>query len=66
MEEIDSYNERVFITPESNKTNIVVQMYVDDDAVSLGSQFEDAREFYAQHGESGGYDMLKYGFWFKH
>jgi hypothetical protein len=63
MEEIDSFNERVFITPESNKTNVVEQtMDVDDDAISLGSDFafEDARDLYARCGEMDG-DMTKYG-----
>jgi hypothetical protein len=63
MEEIDSYNERVFVTPESNKTNNVQQsMDVDDDAISLGDdfEFEDARDFYARYGEMDG-DMTKYG-----
>jgi hypothetical protein len=63
MEEIDSFNERVFIAPKSNKTNVVEQsMDVDDDAVSLGSDFafEDARDFYARNGEMDG-DMTKYG-----
>jgi hypothetical protein len=63
MEEIDSYNERVFITPESNKTNDVQQsMDVDDDAISLGEDFnfKDARDFYARCGKMDG-DMTKYG-----
>jgi hypothetical protein len=54
MEEIDSFNESVFIASESNKTNIVEQsMDVDDDAISFGSDFafEDAREFYARCGD---------------
>jgi hypothetical protein len=63
MEEINSFNERIFITPESNKTNVVEQtMDIDDDAISLGSDFafEDARDFYARCGEIDG-DMTKYG-----
>jgi hypothetical protein len=62
MEEINSFNERVFIAPESNKTDVVEQtMDVDDDAISLGSDFafEDARDFYARCGEIDG-DMTKY------
>ena len=35
MEEIDSYNERVFITPESDKANKVVQMDVDDEVEEM-------------------------------
>jgi hypothetical protein len=63
MEEIDSFNERVFITPESNKTDVIEQtMDIDDDAISLGSDFafEDARDFCARCGEMDG-DMTKYG-----
>ena len=51
MEDIDNYNERVFIALESDKTNKVVQMDVDEDAVSLGDDdtYEDARQFYADN-----------------
>ena len=51
MEDIDNYNERVFITLESDKTNKVVQMDVDDEIVSLGDDdvYEDARQFYADN-----------------
>ena len=36
MEGINSFNERVFTTPESVKTDKVIQMDVDDEVVSLG------------------------------
>ena len=51
MEGIDSYNERVFTTPESDKTDKVVQMDVDDKIISLGDDdiYEDARQFYADN-----------------
>ena len=51
MEDIDNYNERVFIALESDKTNKIVQMDVDEDAVSLGDDnaYEDARQFYADN-----------------
>ena len=35
MEGIDSYNERVFTTPKSDKTDKIVQMDIDDEVVSL-------------------------------
>ena len=62
MEDIDNYNERVFIALESDKTNKVVQMDVDEDAVSLGDDdvYEDARQFYADHGFIGDEDYTKY------
>ena len=51
MEEIDSYNERVFIAPESKKANNVVQMDVDDEVILLGNDdpYEEAREFYTNN-----------------
>ena len=51
MEDIDNYNERVFVALESDKTNKIVQMDVDEDAVSLGDDdtYEDARQFYADN-----------------
>ena len=63
MEDINNYNERVFIAIESDKTNKVVQMDVDnDDAVSLGDDdtYEDARQFYADNDALDG-DYTKYG-----
>ena len=62
MEDIDNYNERVFIALESDKTNKVVQMDVDEDAVSLGDDdtYEDARQFYADNDVLDG-DYTKYG-----
>ena len=62
MEEIDSYNERVFIAPESDKTNKIVQMDVDDEVISLGNDdiYEDARQFYANNDILDG-DYTKYG-----
>ena len=62
MEEIDSYNERVFTAPESNKTNKVVQMDIDDEVISLGNDdiYEDARQFYANNDVLDG-DYTKYG-----
>jgi hypothetical protein len=60
MEDIDSYNERVFIAPKSNKTDVVKQivdeMEVDnEDAVSLGndSVYSNARDFYASNALDG-------------
>ena len=63
MEDIDNYNERVFIALESDKTNKVVQMDIDEDAVSLGDDdtYEDARQFYADHGFEGDENYTKYG-----
>ena len=63
MEDIDNYNERVFIALESDKTNKVIQMDVDEDTVSLGDDdtYEDARQFYADHGFEGDEDYTKYG-----
>ena len=45
MEDIDNYNERVFIALERDKTNKVVQMDIDEDTISLGDDnvYEDAR-----------------------
>jgi hypothetical protein len=67
MEDIDSYNERVFIAPKSNKTDVVKQivdkMEVDnEDAVSLGndSVYSNARDFYANNALDGD-DWDKYG-----
>jgi hypothetical protein len=67
MEDIDSYNERVFIAPKSNKTDVVKQivdkMDVDnEDAVSLGndSVYSNARDFYASNALDGD-DWDKYG-----
>ena len=62
MEEIDSYNERVFTAPESNKTNKVVQMDIDDEVISLGNDdvYEDARQFYADNDVLDGV-YTKYG-----
>jgi hypothetical protein len=67
MEDIDSYNERVFIAPKSNKTDVVKQivdkMEVDnEDAVSLGndSVYSNARDFYASNALDGD-DWDKYG-----
>ena len=62
MEDIDNYNERVFIALESDKTNKVVQMDIDEDAVSLGDDdaYEDAREFYASHNFVGDENYTKY------
>ena len=61
MEDIDNYNERVFVTLESDKTNKVVQMDVDEDAVSLGDDdvYKDARQFYADNDVLDG-DYTKY------
>ena len=63
MEDIDNYNERVFIALESDKTNKVVQMDIDEDAVSLGDDdtYEDARQFYADHNFVGDENYTKYG-----
>jgi hypothetical protein len=62
MEDIDSYNERVFIAPKSNKADVVKQivdrMDVDnEDAVSLGndSVYSNARDFYASNALDGDY-----------
>ena len=62
MEDIDNYNERVFITLESDKTNKVVQMDIDEDAVSLGDDkvYLDARQFYADNDPLDG-NYTKYG-----
>jgi hypothetical protein len=56
MEDIDSYNERVFIAPKSNKTDVVKQivdeMDVDnEDAVSLGNKsiYLNTRDYYANN-----------------
>ena len=61
MEEINSYNERVFTAPESNKTNKVVQMDIDDEAISLENDdvYEDARQFYTNNDILDG-DYTKY------
>jgi hypothetical protein len=56
MEDINSYNERVFIAPKSDKTDIVEQMDVDnEDAVSLGNEsiYLNARDFYAKNALDG-------------
>jgi hypothetical protein len=60
MEDIDSYNERVFIAPKSNKTDIVKQvvdqMDVDnEDAVSLGNEsvYLNTRDLYAENALDG-------------
>jgi hypothetical protein len=47
MEGINSYKERVFIAPESNRADIVVQMDVDNEIISLGDDdsYQDARDF---------------------
>ena len=62
MEDIDNYNERVFIAVESDKANKIVQMDVDEDTVSLGDDdtYEDARQFYADN-DIGDGDYTKYG-----
>jgi hypothetical protein len=67
MEDIDSYNERVFIAPKSNKINVVKQivdeMDVDnEDAVSLGNKsiYLNARDYYANNALDGD-DWDKYG-----
>jgi hypothetical protein len=67
MEDINSYNERVFIAPKSNKTDIVKQivdeMDVDnEDAVSLGNEsvYSNARDYYANNALDGD-DWDKYG-----
>jgi hypothetical protein len=67
MEDIDSYNERVFIAPKSNKTDVVKQivdeMDVDnEDAVSLGNEsvYSNARDYYANNALDGD-DWDKYG-----
>jgi hypothetical protein len=67
MEDIDSYNERVFIAPKSNKADIIKQivdrMDVDnEDAVSLGNEsaYSNARDFYANNALDGD-DWDKYG-----
>ena len=62
MEGINSYNKRIFTTPESNKTNKVVQMDIDDEVISLGGDdvYEDARQFYADNDVLDG-DYTKYG-----
>jgi hypothetical protein len=67
MEDIDSYNERVFIAPKSNKTDVVKQivdeMDVDnEDTVSLGDKsiYLNARDFYAKNALDGD-DWDKYG-----
>ena len=61
MEDINNYNERVFIALESDKTNKIVQMDVDEDTVSLGDNdaYEDARQFYADNDILDG-DYIKY------
>ena len=62
MEGIESYKERVFIAPDSEKTNkVVTQMDIDDEVISLGDDYEDAREFYANNGELDGENWDKYG-----
>jgi hypothetical protein len=60
MEDIDSYNERVFIAPKSNKANnvkqIVDKMDVDnEDTVSLGNEsiYLNARDYYANNALDG-------------
>jgi hypothetical protein len=67
MEDIDSYNERVFIAPRSNKTDAVKQivdrMDIDnEDAVSLGNEsaYSNARDFYVNNALDGD-DWDKYG-----
>ena len=67
MEDINSYNERVFIAPKSNKTDVVKQivdrMDVDnEDTVSLGNEsvYSNARDFYANNTLDGD-DWDKYG-----
>ena len=57
MEDIDNYNERVFIALESDKTNKVVQMDIDKDVISLGDNdaYKDARQFYAENDVLDGY-----------
>jgi hypothetical protein len=67
MEDIDSYNETVFIAPKSNKTDVVKQivdeMDIDnEDAVSLGNEsvYSNARDFYANNALDGD-DWDKYG-----
>jgi hypothetical protein len=67
MEDIDSYNERVFIAPKSNKTDVVKQIVdnvdVDnEDAVSLGNEspYSNARDFYVNNALDGD-DWDKYG-----
>jgi hypothetical protein len=67
MEDIDSYNERVFITPKSDKTDVVNQivneMDVDnEDAVSLGNEsvYLNTRDYYANNTLDGD-DWDKYG-----
>ena len=61
MEGINSYNERVFTTPESAKTNKIVQMDIDDEVISLGDDdiYEDAMQFYADNVVLDG-DYTKY------
>ena len=61
MEDINNYNERVFVALESDKTNKVVQMDVDDKVVSLGDDnvYEDARQFYANN-DIGDAEYTKY------
>jgi hypothetical protein len=69
MEDIDSYNERVFIAPKSNKTDVVKQivneMDVDnEDAVSLGNEsvYLNARDYYANNALDGDdWDNANYG-----
>jgi hypothetical protein len=60
MEDINSYNERVFIAPKSNKTDVVKQivdeMDVDnEDAVLLGNKsvYLNTRDFYANNALDG-------------
>jgi hypothetical protein len=67
MEDIDSYNERVFIAPKSNKADVVKQivdgMDVDnEDAVSLGNEsvYLNARDYYVNNALDGD-DWDKYG-----
>jgi hypothetical protein len=67
MEDIDSYNERIFIAPKSDKTDVVKQivnkMDVDnEDAVSLGNEsvYLNARDYYANNALDGD-DWDKYG-----
>ena len=62
MEDIDNYNERVFVALESDKTNKIIQMDIDEDAVSLGDEevYLDARQFYTNNDPLDG-NYTKYG-----
>ena len=63
MEDINNYNERVFVALESDKTNKIVQMDVDNDEADLlgdDNVYQDARQFYSNNDILDG-DYTKYG-----